>query len=377
MKVLIVDQFGKTVGRDTLALADLINCSDVEMTAFLSDTTELPKGKNYACKIVYGFRGAYEGNAINKAKNYIKSLKELRKYIEKEKFDIVHLQWFSLPWIEWLYVGKLRKKAKIVITVHDVIPFDCRPLELKALNAIYKRADAICIHTETAKKKFEEIYTARSSLNVVTQGFCYKPDFVKINQGEAREKLNIPKDAIVFLYYGTIRPSKGLESLFNAVIKAQQVNQKVYLLAAGAFHKVDEEIYNNLAEKVKKVGARVDFGFVPFELEKYYFSSADVLALPYLEGTQSGVAQLGLMYELPLIASSINGLDGVAVDGENSLRYKAGNVDELTEKILTYATDAELRNNHGMKSKKLGEEEFSLIVKAERVRNVYKKIMQN
>ena len=40
MKVLLVDQFGRTTGRDTLALAELINKNeDVDLEVFLSDNT--------------------------------------------------------------------------------------------------------------------------------------------------------------------------------------------------------------------------------------------------------------------------------------------------------------------------------------------------
>ena len=57
MKVLFVDQFGKTTGRDTLALADLINQSqEVDMTVYLSDNTEIPSDRNYTVKIEKVYR---------------------------------------------------------------------------------------------------------------------------------------------------------------------------------------------------------------------------------------------------------------------------------------------------------------------------------
>lgn len=62
MKVLFVDQFGKTTGRDTLALAELINKNpDIDMEVYLSDTTEIPSDRNYTLKLQRDFHGAYEG----------------------------------------------------------------------------------------------------------------------------------------------------------------------------------------------------------------------------------------------------------------------------------------------------------------------------
>ncbi len=370
MKVLIVDQFGKTSGRDTLALANLVDCDDIRMTVYLSDTTEIPD-KNYSVCIQKGFHGAYEGNAINKVKCYLKALKELKQYIRENHFDIVHLQWFSLPWIEWIYVKSLKKYAKVVITVHDVIPFDKRPLEMKSLDRIYNYADHLLVHTGRVRKEFKKNYKASTPISVITQSFCYKPDYVRVDKAEAREKLGVPSDAVVFLYYGTIRPSKGLDTLMEAIAKVQKRNKKVYLLAAGAFHKVDKEMYKLLAERVEKAGSKVDFGFLPFEMVKYYFSAADVLVLPYKEGTQSGVAQIGLMYELPFIASDIYCMDDIAIEGRNALRFKAGDCEELMRCISKFAENEAVRISFSSESKVIGELDFSLENKSVLVKNAY------
>ncbi len=370
MKVLFVDQFGKTTGRDTLALANLVSCDDIKMTVYLSDTTEIPN-KEYYVSIQKGFHGAYEGNVINKVKCYLKALKELKQYIRLNHFDIVHLQWFSLPWIEWIYVKSLKKYAKVVITVHDVIPFDRKPLELQALDCIYSYADHLLVHTERAREELKKNYKASTPISVTTQGFCYKPDYVQIDKAEARKKLGISFDNVVFLYYGTIRHSKGLDTLLEAVASAQKKNKKIYLLAAGAFHKVDEAMYRSLAEIVVKTGSKVDFGFLPFEMEKYYFSASDVLVLPYKEGTQSGVAQLGLMYELPLIASDIYCMDEIAIEGRNALRFKAGNSEELMRCICKLAENETERMSFSYESKVIGESDFSLENKAFRVKKAY------
>ena len=51
VKVLLVDQFGKTAGRDTLALAELINQNqEIDMTVYLSDTTEIPSDQHTSLK---------------------------------------------------------------------------------------------------------------------------------------------------------------------------------------------------------------------------------------------------------------------------------------------------------------------------------------
>lgn len=376
MKVLLVDQFGKTTGRDTLALAELINRNpEVNMEVFLSENTEIPVDRKYTVKIIKGFRGAYEGNIINKTINYLKALKELKKYIESNNIDIVHLQWFSLPWIEWIYVAALRRRHRVVITVHDVIPFDNRPFEMQSLDKIYEKADALVMHTDTSKNLFQKMYKAKTPISVVTQGFCLKSDYKIIDKKKAKEHFGIPKEAVVFLYYGTIRPSKGLDILIKSMHNAYKENKNVYLLAAGAFHRVNEEEYINMVKDLLDDGcAAVSFGFVPQEEEQWYFSAADVLCLPYLEVTQSGVAQLGLMYELPIIATDVGEMGDVCRDGQNGIVVKPGNQDELKDVIIKFTGNAKFREKASKISKELGEKEFSLEVKAEKVEKAYKRV---
>lgn len=376
MKVLLVDQFGKTTGDITLALAELINQdSSIETEVYISDNTQIQDDRHYTIKIIKGFHDTYVGSLVNKAKNYLKGLKELKSYIDANDFDIIHLQWFSLPWIEWMYVAELAKMHKVVITVHDVVPFDNRPLEIKALDKIYSYANHLLVHTESAKNKFLEMYNATTQISVVSQSFYLKSNYKRVDNKVAKNHFNIPDDCVVFLYYGTIRPSKGLDILIKAISEAHKKNNKIYLLAAGAFHKVKEEDYVNLVKQyLSQKFSTVNFGFVPQEEEQWYFSAADVLCLPYLEITQSAVAQLGLMYELPIIATDIGEMSDVCRNNINGLLIEEQNIDALANAIINISGDENFRNNASMESKKLGEREFSLITKSENVISVYKNL---
>jgi len=378
MRVLYVDQFGKTAGRDSLAQCEYIhNNEDIDMTVFLSDNTEIRADKKYNVHIVKGFHGAYEGNIINKAFNYIKSLIKLKKFIKKEQFDIVHLQWFSLPWIEWIYVQCLRKYSKIVITVHDVIPFNNRPLEMKYLDKIYARADQLLLHTEYSKQQFSKYYKAKTPINIITQGFCLKADYKKIDKKKAKDHFGIPEEAIVVLYYGTIRKSKGLDYLIKAVSKAIRENNKIVLLAGGAFQRIDPKTYEKLLnDNLNKSNYYTNFNFIPMQEEPYYFSAADMICLPYLEITQSGVAQIGLMYDLPMIASDIGDMKAVIRPGINGELVKPRDIDGLANAILKLANNESLRETYSQGSYILSKTEFSVEVKGHKVADSYRNLIR-
>lgn len=375
MKVLYVDQFGKTSGCYSLPQAEYIyTCEDIDITEYISDNIDFALD-GYSVRIVKGFRGAYKGSAIKKAINYIKSLRELKHYIRINNVDIVHLQWFSLPWIEWAYVKQLHKLCKVVITIHDVIPFNNRPLEMNCLDWIYKNSDHLLFHTDYAREQFEKNYKTRKPSTIITQGFCAKKDYTIIEKRKAKTHFGIPENAIVFLYYGAIRESKGLDILIRAISIAHNRCERVYFLAGGAFQKVREEAYKNLvANKLDAGFSNVFFGFVPSEEEPWYFSAADVCCLPYREITQSGVAQTALMYELPLIATDIGDMRQVARPGFNGELMKVDDVDSLADIIVDFAENKDKLNNYTKGSKYLAENEFSLETKSHIVANVYRNL---
>lgn len=375
MRVLYVDQFGKTSGCYSLPQADYIYKNEkIDITEFISDNIDFSLEK-YSVNIVKGFSGAYVGNVVHKTLNYLKGLKELKKYIIDNSIDIVHLQWFSLPWIEWLYVKNLKKYCKVIVTIHDVVPFNNRPFEMKALDIIYDSADYLLFHTEFAREDFKHYYSAKTRSKIITQGFCKKGDYTRINKKEAKDYFGIPYDSVVFLYYGTIRKSKGLDILLKAIAKASESNEKIHLLAGGAFQKVDESKLLELASLIPDKNKTINFSFISTYEEPYYFSAADVVCLPYREITQSGVAQNALMYELPIIASDIGSLKEVVRPGVNGELIEPDSIDSLYEAIMKISIDKELICNYSQASKVIAENDFSLEKKSSIVAEVYRELM--
>lgn len=374
MKIIFIDQFGKTTGTGTLALAKLL-AEKHDVTVYLSDDTHIPNVE-YNFNIERGFQKAYVSNAVSKAIHYLLALFTLKKYIKKHNFDIIHLQWFSLPWIEWIYVWSLRKHGKIAITVHDVIPFNNRPLEMKCLNLIYNQADCLLLHTEKCLSQFEHLYNVNCQKFIVTQGFFHKPDYTKLDKAESKKYFGIPEEKTIFLYFGTIRHSKGLDLLIQAIGKAKKECANVHLLVAGAFHKVNEEEYQKLVDThLDSDCATVNFGYIPQELEIQYFSAADVLCLPYREVFQSAVAQLGLMYDLPMIVTNVGEMTAVVRDGVNGLVVPTEDIELLSTSIKILASDRGKLEQYAHGSSIIGESEFSLEEKAKRIFNAYKYIM--
>ncbi|MCS6940794.1 MAG: glycosyltransferase, partial [Roseiflexus sp.] len=67
-----------------------------------------------------------------------------------------------------------------------------------------------------------------------------------------------------------------------------------------------------------------------------YFSACDAVVLPYLEATQSGVAQLAIGFEKPMIATSVGGMPETIRDGETGLIVPPGDSAALADAIVRF-----------------------------------------
>jgi glycosyltransferase involved in cell wall biosynthesis len=116
--------------------------------------------------------------------------------------------------------------------------------------------------------------------------------------------LNLPADGPILLFFGFVRPYKGLGVLLQALGMLRQQGIRPYLAIAGEFWH-DKQTY---LEQIEELGlgqqVRIEDRYIPNEELKVWFAAADAAVAPYIEGTtQSAVASLLLGFGLPLILS--------------------------------------------------------------------------
>jgi glycosyltransferase involved in cell wall biosynthesis len=101
----------------------------------------------------------------------------------------------------------------------------------------------------------------------------------KFNREQLREKYQIEKTKKVVMFFGTLRPHKGIEDLINAINSIK--NQGILLVIVGVDYK---NLYClNLVETAKKrLGKErfVDFGLQPFEKVPEFLGMADIVVIP-------------------------------------------------------------------------------------------------
>ena len=93
-------------------------------------------------------------------------------------------------------------------------------------------------------------------------------------------------------------------------------NTDARLLIAGEFYE-NRAGYIDLISKLN-IGDKIILNddFIPDEKVGMFFSAADLVALPYISATQSGVIQIAYNFDKPVVATPVGGLPEVVVQDE-------------------------------------------------------------
>ncbi|MDT7855703.1 glycosyltransferase [Rubrivirga sp. S365] len=211
---------------------------------------------------------------------------------------------------------RLRRRGVTVLAlVHNAIPHERRPGDLLLGRFALGGADGLLALSDRVAADVQRLGVTAPVHTVphpVYDGFGAAPPRV-----EARQELGLPARAPVFLFFGFVRPYKGLHVLLDAWGGVVQRVPGARLVVAGEFY-ADE---NALRAQAAPFGAsvRFDAGYIPDSRVGLYFSAASAVVQPYVTATQSGVAQIAFHYGRPVITSDVGGLAEAVPDGEAGL----------------------------------------------------------
>lgn len=159
---------------------------------------------------------------------------------------------------------------------------------------------------------------------------------------EARRRLGLPGDSVLFVFVGRITEDKGIRELLSAfaALRREQGAPSVSLALVGW-----REDY--AAEELEMPGVHCS-GFQ--EDIRPWLEAADVFVLPsYREGFPNSLLQAGAM-ELPSIATDVCGCNEIVEDGVNGLLVAARDEDGLRRAMAALRDDPERRRKMSVKA---------------------------
>src|SRR3954447_9352790 len=235
-------------------------------------------------------------------------------------FDVVHFQWLAVQYAD---AALLPRRVPLVLTAHDVLPREQRvPGQRAAQRLLYDRVDAVVVHSRHGRERLVAAGVDAAKVEVIPHGA-----FTHLTTLEPAP-LPLPDPGVpVVLFFGLLRPYKGLD---------------VLLEAWGGIESAELWIVGNARMDVAPLRAAAPPGvrwltrFVSDAEAAALFRRADVAVLPYREIDQSGVLFTALAFGTPLVLSDAGGFPEV----EPALRVPAGDAAALRHTLRRLVVDA-------------------------------------
>ncbi len=203
---------------------------------------------------------------------------------------------------------------KVVWTVHNLFPHESTHPELDriARMGISEIASSLIVHCEYGRSRVEKRFHRTEGVFTIPHGNFIEAYPNEISRAAARDHLGLSDEQFVYLFFGNVRPYKGVEQLLTT-FEALEGDHLRLLMAV----KPTSDYSKDLAKQAQEGNPRIvvqTSEFFPGEDFQIYLNAADVVALPFLQILTSGSVITALSFGKPVIAPRIGCLTELVND---------------------------------------------------------------
>ena len=299
------------------------------------------------------------------------------KLLRREEPDIIHFQYALIPLIDSFVFRRLKKKGiPFVFTVHNIVQPRKIKLNDSFLHWSYGFVDRFIVHSQANAVEFSRHYGLKNDrISVIPHG-NYNAYITEANltQGKARQRLDLPPNRPIILFFGIIFKFKGLEFLIQALEQASG-DQAPLLLVAGK-PATDFAPYQREIERLglqDRVLQRLEF--IPNEDLQWYFAACDVVALPYTRITQSGVLLTAYSFGKPTVATRVGSFPETVLEGKTGFLADPGDVSSLAQALDKALSDPERLAEMSRFTKEHSDREYDWDRIGEKTRALYQEAL--
>ncbi len=269
------------------------------------------------------------------------------KSVLENRPDILHIHWTYPFMVAKGRLGTIVKSAKfmcelsllrlfgikIIWTVHNIVDHEekFKSTELFFNKLLIRLCDKLIVHCQSAKTEIMKIYNKEdSSIEVIHHGSYIGIYENTVTRTNARRKLNLNVNDIVFIYFGQVRPYKGIPELIETFKRLKDERCKLLIIGKPLNDEIAESIKNSC---VKNGNIITILTFVPDDDIQIYMNAADVVVLPFKDILTSGSAILSMSFGKPIIIP-ISGCMSDTLDEKGNFMYSKTEEDGLFNAML-------------------------------------------
>ena len=316
---------------------------------------------------------------IHQKKRYsLKPILDIKKYICKGNYDIVHCHGARANYISFFIKNSF--KIPFITTLHSDYKLDFKDSIYKQaifmpINAIaLRKFDYILAVTKAFKSMLIERGFDEKKLKVIYNSINMEKEIKTLDKKEFLKRYNIPYNEN-YLYVGIaarLQQVKGLKHFLEASKILLKDNKEIIFLIAGSGNLEDSmKSYikdNNLQDNVKMLGFLNDINS--------FYNALDINVLTsYSESFPYALLE-GARLKKATIATSVGGIPEMIKDNETGFLIKPHNSKDVAKKIDILLKDKNLMSSFGESFYKYAYDHFSDKKMAKTHIDIYKNILK-
>lgn len=240
----------------------------------------------------------------------------LKAFRIAKKSDVIIFQWWTSSVAHMYFALELFnfsfRRRPIIIEFHEVVdPLESSILPIRIYSKVMGRlirrlATRYVVHSNSDKELISKNYGIdKDKIAIIPHGIY--DHYNRMGRTAAKTTAGIKEDFAI-LFFGLLRPYKGVKYLIKAFERLPEdiIKGSRLLIVGEQWEDKDSKELAKDSEFSDKISV-VD-RYVSDDETSLYFSAADVLVIPYIRASQSGVAHIGMAFGVPIIASEVGGL---------------------------------------------------------------------
>jgi glycosyltransferase involved in cell wall biosynthesis len=226
-------------------------------------------------------------------------------------------------------VFRLVPQVEVWVHEYEYAEVTASPVRKRAARLAFSQVDRIVFHSERERELFLAAVPVDAGRTVISEhGHAFLPR-TSVTVAEARASLDIAPDAFVFLCIGFIQRHKGFDRAVRAFGRLGEApHARLDVVGSTRLEEPEFMAYLSELEWLTDSDDRTTLhtGYVSDELFDRWILASDVVVLPYREIWSSGVLERAALFDRPVIATRVGGLEEQAgqrqvtfVDDDNAL----------------------------------------------------------
>lgn len=299
-----------------------------------------------------------------RAVRYAWAWEQLTRLLLRRRPDVVILSVVRFP-IQAFWLRRMQRGGLVLAQIcHEFERRESRHGPIRLLTRRWDRAAYACfaaifLHGEANRRRFLELHpVAAQRTHVIPHGD--ESFFLGLEDpgGDLRGRYGIPSGRPVALFFGGLRPSKGIDDLIDAFAAARR-EVDASLVVAGQPAGVDPAALERRVRRHDLAGdVVIDAGYLPLGDVGPLLRTATVVVLPYRSATASGVLQTAYAFGRPVIVTDVGGLPDAVEEGGSGLIVPPADPDALARALVKLLSDPAEAESMGRRGRDLARRSY-------------------